>query len=169
MSTQLLPDEVWQHLDPRAARLGRRPRRLVLATVVVGALIGLGTVLGMSSGLLTPQLEAQGGGGEATANSHVVTSSLHLRNAGWFAEHIDAVDVTTPNFTVVRTHGAGITIAPDRTRTVSVVVRIENCAQVTRDTDFAIALRLRRFWGAKTETFSGASLTQLPWDSCHRA
>jgi hypothetical protein len=121
------------------------------------------------SGLLNSQLAAEGGGGGAEANSHVVQLTERLNNGGWFDEHIDAVDVTAPQFRLIRASGAGQTISPGRTGSVTVVVRVLDCAPVTRTTGIPVQIRLHRFWGEKTLTAGTFESSSLPWDACHPA
>lgn len=168
MSVNPLTDEVWHRLDPHAARLDRRSRRALTLMVLGAAVLVVLIVLGSLSGLLRSRVDTGSGGGDATANSHLVTSSEHLINNGWIDERIDAVAVTTPGFRLISSHGAVTTITGGGTGQVSVAVRVLDCSQVTRTTDFSIQLRLHRFWGETTVTFDAAA-SGLAWDSCHDA
>lgn len=164
-SASLLPDEVWAKLDPAEARIGRVSRRILMRGGILLVVLATLVVLSQTSGLVGLRLKAYAGSYEEVARTFSLTFSLE--NGGWFAEHIDAIELAVPGAMLSGSDGAGITIPSRKSRHVTVRARITDCSQVLPDGEIRVVLHLHRFWGAKTQTI-GVQLSQgILWRSCH--
>ncbi len=155
MSTpDLLSDQVWAELDPAGARIGWVSRRVQLVAGIAAVVLATLAVLSQTSGELGSPLDNSSGTGTYDPATHTDIETMSLHNDGWFTEHITAVTFHAPGAVVIRSSGAGTTIAPGHTGTVSVTFRVFDCTQFSSTADRAVNVQLHRFWGTKTQSFS---------------
>ncbi len=158
MSTTRLPDDVWAHLEPNAARLSKPARRgLAVALISAAAatiLIALGVVSGQLGGsLYTPTWDLS-----IYRSAHTFAESISIRNEGWFDETITGVSFSSRDLRVTEVDPARLTIPHGQARTLHVVVEVNDCASAPRGDSYPV-VHLDRFWGTQSVTLQVLSWT----------
>jgi hypothetical protein len=156
MTVTGVSDEVWDRLDPTAARLPRATRFKVAAWSVAAVIITFGVLLLTASGLFIHRLTvvrmSQYG------NGYNCQATMTIENNGWFTEHVlgQALDARGTGTTVARS--VADDIPSGGSRTVRLRYPMTWCEQLSDSPGFLrppatdLVLRLRRPWGTSTMT-----------------
>ncbi|GAA1983296.1 hypothetical protein [Catenulispora subtropica] len=169
---QMVRDEVWEQLDPRAGALGGKQRKRAAAAVWAAAvLLGAGVAVDYS-GVVRAHLARSadvGTGGAALTTSKVIAQEVAVENTGWTTVRVVGVGQDGPGLRLlgsadpdVRTsgvHGAQppFDLHPGQTKTVAVAYRVTDCEAVPAGA-FPVQIRVDRPWGTQT---IGISLPQV--------
>jgi hypothetical protein len=149
MPSTLVPDEVWEHLDPLQARLGKQSRRaLALAVALVVATI-LGIALGVASGELRGNLYVPTWSIHVDTRTHSFNESVAIQNNGWFDETINGVGFNSPGLRATDLRPIRLTVPHGHTRTLRFTVTVSDCTAV-RPGESDPVVKLERFWGTQS-------------------
>ncbi|NUR60494.1 MAG: hypothetical protein HOV87_17805 [Catenulispora sp.] len=169
---QLVRDEVWAQLDPRAGALGGKQRkRAAIAVSAVAVVLGVSLVVNYS-GVVLAQLarsDDTGTAGAALTNPKIIMQEVAVQNTGWSTVRVVRVGQDGPGLRLLspsdpELRSAGVhgteppfDLRPGQTKKVAVAYRVTDCAAVTTG-PFPIQVRVERFWGTQT---IGISLPQV--------
>lgn len=155
MGTPVLSDEVWDALDPSAARLSASDRRRTAVLLLVAACLTVLATIGASAGFFRPRVEPDGNASlEIHPASRSFDATVGLRNSGPLDEHFIVVGLADPALQL---------IAPDTQRGVRVIhahqsvtlrlhVVVRDCARAG-DGPVTVGLTFDRLWWHLTRHF----------------
>ena len=161
---QLVRDEVWEQLDPRAGALnGKQSRRAAVAASAAAVLLGAGLGIDYSGVVRAHLVRAAdvGTAGAALTTPKVIVEEVAVKNTGWSTVRVVGVGQDGPGLRLlgpsdpdVRFSGVhGIEppfeVRPGQTETVAVAYRVTDCAAVPTG-PFPVQIRVDRFWGTQT-------------------
>ncbi len=170
MKHDVLSDETWAALDPRAGALsGKQRRRLGVGLAAALAALLAGALLWWS-GLVLPHLAINEGQGESRSVSgpgvHTFSVVHVVMNRGWHTEHVVAAGRSGRGLELVSVHGLPTDIAPGKSVWVRFSYRVTDCDAVPRGS-WPIPLHVQRPWGDVTTQVqppdSDDSATPVPW------
>lgn len=153
MDQQVLSDETWAVLDPKAGALSRRTVRRLwggLAGLVV-LLVAGGLV--WRSGLAVPRLGNDEGplaeSGVSGPGVHLFTVSQRVTNHGWHTERVIGAGRDGPGLELVKAHGLPRKIPPGESITIRLSYRVTDCGTRIPGA-WPVPVRVHRPWGDVT-------------------
>ena len=149
IETDLLPDHVWQQLDPRAGQLTPAARRRALRSLVLAALVGATLLATWQSGAVLPRVTTgrNGNGMMADGLHHQFMETVEVRNSGWTAMTVEGLGRSGPGLRLVSVDGNFPTVLGSSTGQIfSLTYDVTNCGAVPQG-EWAIPVRTQRPWG----------------------
>ncbi|HST80276.1 MAG TPA: hypothetical protein VLL08_00905 [Kineosporiaceae bacterium] len=167
-------DDVWDQLDPYAARLSAKDRHQVWAVVAATTLVACAVAALWWVGALTPQLRLGYGYRGSTPGSEPAftivlpvrsdaTLPIHLRSAGRSGPGLQLIDAEVPHEVASGTRGE-----------ITLHYRVTDCSAVPTGS-WPIPVHVDRFWGQGTAWVAGelemsnedaeddSDLWEIPW------
>ena len=147
--TDLLPDHVWQQLDPRAGQLAPGARRRARRSLLVAALVGASFLVTWQSGAVLPRVTTgeNGNGMMADGLHHQFMETVEIRNSGWTSMTLEGIGRNGPGLRLVAVDGTFPTVlAPSTGQVFSLTYDVTDCGAVPQG-EWAIPVRIDRPWG----------------------
>ncbi|MDQ1724785.1 MAG: hypothetical protein QOG52_1813 [Frankiaceae bacterium] len=153
IDTELLPDHVWQQLDPLAGRLTPVARRQARRWAIAALALLIAGVVAWQSGVLVPHVvrgNAGGNGWSANSQARQVTTTVEIRNDGWQSLRVTGVGRSGPGMTLRSVNMAfPVEVQPSTSVQVTLSYDITDCAAVPRGR-WPVPVRVQRPWGTFT-------------------
>ncbi len=151
-ASELLPDEIWQALDPDAGRLTRRDRLRLWAVGVLSLLTSGVVTAGWQSGFVVPHVVrgTADNGWSADIATHRVTQQIDIRNEGWATVRVVAIGRSGTGI-ALRAIDAELPmdVPPATGVVVTLTYDVTDCAAVPRGS-WPIPVHVHRPWGVRT-------------------
>lgn len=161
----LVSDETWRQLDPRAGRLSPRDRRRVRVALVAAALLIAAAVALGASGLVVPRVaDPSHGGGSYTygyySDDWIVYHTFEIRNTGAVPYEVTGVGRPGPGLELVdfpvevgRQPTGEVNdlrrLEPGERMSLGVAYQVTDCAAVP-DAPWPVPVNIARPWGTHT-------------------
>jgi hypothetical protein len=170
-----ISDQVWDQLDPHAARLSGRDRHRVWAAVAVTTTNAVVVTTLWWIGAITPRMSATGGYlGTAPGPEPTFAFTLSLRNDTDVTANLRSVGRSGPGLRLIDVK-APSELAARTSALITLHYRVTDCSAVPT-TSWPIPVRLDRLWGQDTAWVAGSlllpdaeadtddpSLWNIPW------
>jgi hypothetical protein len=159
---QLVSDEVWAQLDPRAGALSRADTRLITRLTALAVVVAAAAMALWVSGFVRANLswsDSQGYGSSFNPHTHTFSTDVVVKNNGWTAVRVTGIGgdgaglhltgTTQPHISTDLGRTVPFTLEPGQTAILALDYQVTDCAAVTSGS-FPVPVRVKRFWGTQT-------------------